>query len=290
MACLALATHPAVAGDRNDCQAADPDLSIEGCSAIIASKNETPGTRAVAYRNRGLSYLDKGEVDRAIADYSRALKLNPDADAYHSRGNAYLRKGQYDRAIADYGRALELNPKDAFAYSSRGNAYRRKGEYDRAVADYGRAFELNLKDAEVYYNRGSVYFDTGEFAKASADFLHVIDEKEDAHAMLLRYIARARLKENAASELEANASRLKSQEWPYAVIELYLGKRQPDAVLAAASKPSEQCQANFYIGEWHILQSRPADAEPLLRKVVETSPKAFTEYTAAQAELKRLKR
>ena len=82
---------------------------------------------------------------------------------------------------------------------------------------------------------------------------------------------------------------LKTKEWPYAVIELFLGKRQPDATLAAASKPDEQCEASFYIGEWHILQSRPADAEPLLRKAAETCPKTFLEYSAAQAELKRLK-
>jgi hypothetical protein len=106
--------------------------------------------------------------------------------------------------------------------------------------------------------------------------------------MLFRYISRARLGENAASELEANASRLKTKEWPYAVIELYLGKRLPDATLAAASKPEEECEVNFYIGEWHILQSRPADAEPLLRKAAEACPKPYIQYGAAQAELKRL--
>jgi lipoprotein NlpI len=59
--------------------------------------------------------------------------------------------------------------------------------------------------------------------------------------------------------------------------------------MTAASNPYEQCHANFFIGEWHILQSRPADAETLFHKAVETCPKIFVEYMAAQAELKRLK-
>jgi lipoprotein NlpI len=323
LACLVFAA-PAAADNWKDCtQTANRDLAIQGCSAILTRENETPGNRATAYNdrgiahaskgevdraiadygralelnpklaeayyNRGIAYHGQGEVDRAIADYGRALELNPSYASYNNRGAAYRSKGEYDLAIADYGRALELSPKLAEAYNNRGIAYASKGEVDRAIADYGRALELNPKYAEAYNNRGIAHFVTGDFAKASADLLHVVEVKDAAYPMLFRYLARARLRENAASELEANASRLKAKEWPYAVIELYLGKRQPDAVLAAASKPYEQCQANFFIGEWHILQSRPADAGPLLRKAAETCPKAPIEYSVAQAELKRLK-
>jgi hypothetical protein len=38
---------------------------------------------------------------------------------------------------------------------------------------------------------------------------------------------------------------LKTKEWPYAVIELYLGRRQPDTTLEAADKEVERCQAQF---------------------------------------------
>jgi rhomboid protease GluP len=108
--------------------------------------------------------------------------------------------------------------------------------------------------------------------------------------MLLRYLARARAGETAAAaELEANAGRLKTKDWPYAVIELYLGRRSPELTLDAASKPDQQCGARFFTGEWLILQNKSAEAETALRKAVETCPKTFVEYHAAQAELKRLK-
>jgi tetratricopeptide (TPR) repeat protein len=59
-------------------------------------------------------YWYKGDYDRAIADSTQALRLDPNfANAYSNRGNAYLRKRDYDRAIADYEAALRINPNDA---------------------------------------------------------------------------------------------------------------------------------------------------------------------------------
>ena len=51
--------------------------------------------------NRGNAYVEKGEHDRAIIDYTFAIQLDPGyADAYDARGVAYTEKGSYDRAIA----------------------------------------------------------------------------------------------------------------------------------------------------------------------------------------------
>ncbi|MES0385800.1 MAG: tetratricopeptide repeat protein [Hyphomicrobium sp.] len=48
-------------------------------------------------------------------------------------GRACLDKGKYDDAIADYDKAIALDPNDATAYTNRGVAFGRKGEYDRAA-------------------------------------------------------------------------------------------------------------------------------------------------------------
>ena len=101
--------------------------------------------------------------------------------------------------------------------------------------------------------------------------------------------ATSRAGETAAAELEANAGRLKDKKWPYAVIELYLGKRSPEATLDAAGKPDEKCEAQFYIGQWHILKGDRSAAAAPLKAAVETCPKTFIEYVGAVVELKRLK-
>jgi tetratricopeptide (TPR) repeat protein len=62
--------------------------------------------------NRGNGYYAKGEHDRAIADFDKAIGIDPaQATAFYNRGNAYYAKGDRDRAIADYDRAILLNPR-----------------------------------------------------------------------------------------------------------------------------------------------------------------------------------
>ena len=53
----------------------------------------------------------KGEVDRAITDFDKAIQLKSDyADAYYNRSIAYDVKGEVDRAAEDYNKAIQLNP------------------------------------------------------------------------------------------------------------------------------------------------------------------------------------
>ncbi|GHV69718.1 hypothetical protein AGMMS49928_13270 [Spirochaetia bacterium] len=130
---------------------------------------------ATAYNDRGASYSAKKDYDRAIADYTAAIRLNPQyAIAYYNRGNSYYDKKDYDRAIADYTEAIRLNPQYASAYYNRGNLYRDKKDYDRAIADYTEAIRLNPQFANAYYNRGLTYFFKNDYDRAIADNTEVI--------------------------------------------------------------------------------------------------------------------
>jgi lipoprotein NlpI len=106
--------------------------------------------------------------------------------------------------------------------------------------------------------------------------------------MLFRYLARERLKQDGAAELGASAARLKSKDWPYAVIDFYLGLRSLAEMRAAADRPTEKCEAEFYTGAWHLLRGSNAEARTALEAAVDTCPKHYIEYTGAVAELKRL--
>ena len=54
-------------------------------------------------------YRAKGENDKAIADYTEAIRLEPEnAQAYHGRGSAYEAKGDHKRAEADFAEAKKL--------------------------------------------------------------------------------------------------------------------------------------------------------------------------------------
>jgi tetratricopeptide (TPR) repeat protein len=125
------------------------------------------------YRKRAATKKSsqEGESDKAIADYTEAIRLDPKlAMAYCNRGVAYGSKGEYDKAIADCTEAIRLDPKLDLAYELRGLAYGSKGEYDKAIADYTEAIRLDPKFALTYHNRGLAYESKGDHDKAEADF------------------------------------------------------------------------------------------------------------------------
>ena len=100
--------------------------------------------KADAYSNRGLAYGMKGDCERAIGDFSKAIQLDPqEYNTYCNRGTAYVERKQLDEAIRDYSRAIRLNPKRADAYSIRGRTYWQNREYDKAVQDYTEAIRLD---------------------------------------------------------------------------------------------------------------------------------------------------
>ena len=128
---------------------------------------------------------------------------------------------------------IELDPTNADAYDVRGDAYESKGDYDRAIQDYGQAVQLKLT--------GNLY------------------------SAIWRYLESELRGENGSAELEANVARLNGKDWPYPVIELYLGRRSPAEVQSVASNPDEHCDAQFYTGEWHLLRATAPPLQLLFR-------------------------
>ncbi|MGO8785768.1 MAG: tetratricopeptide repeat protein, partial [Terriglobia bacterium] len=51
------------------------------------------------------------------------------AEAYYGRGFVYAERGDSDKAIADFTEAIRLNPQDTKGFIARGNSYARKGDY-----------------------------------------------------------------------------------------------------------------------------------------------------------------
>jgi tetratricopeptide (TPR) repeat protein len=93
-----------------------------------------------------MAYAKKGQPDLAIADFNKALEINPkDADAYSNRGSVRREKRQYDQAISDLNKALEINPNFDMAYYQRGRVYYLKGEYNKSWSDIKRAQDLGFQ-------------------------------------------------------------------------------------------------------------------------------------------------
>src|SRR4030095_13569750 len=130
---------------------------------------------AVAYYNRGLAWHVKGEVERAIDDFNKAIGINPRyVDAYIVRGKAWHSKGDIGRAVADYDRAIVLDSRSAFAYNNRGIARKDMKDIAGAMSDFDRAIVLSPGLAQAYINRGAARCTLGDLAGAMADLNHAV--------------------------------------------------------------------------------------------------------------------
>jgi len=126
---------------------------------------------AAPYNNRGVVYNDQRMFDKAITDYRQAIELAPNyADAYYNRANTLASQGLFFIAITDYTKAIELNPDNAMSYNNRGAIYNDEGLYDKAIDDYTKAIELTPDYALAYNNRGLACYNNGLFDKACQDF------------------------------------------------------------------------------------------------------------------------
>jgi TPR repeat len=94
--------------DNDDCrQKDDEELRIASCTRIIKDTKIRGSDRAVAHYNRADVWNSRGDIDRAIADYTEAIRLDPkDPAAYYNRAVAWRAKGDLDRAIVDYDHAI----------------------------------------------------------------------------------------------------------------------------------------------------------------------------------------
>jgi len=90
----------------------------------------------VAYFNRGCFYLGKRDLDKALADLTRAIELDPGIAAfYNNRGCVHFYRRNLEEALADLTRAIELDPAMADAYRNRAMVFFFREDYDRAWAD-----------------------------------------------------------------------------------------------------------------------------------------------------------
>ncbi len=134
-----------------------------------------------------------------------------------------------------------------------------------------RALEIDPRHAGAYKNRGYTRFHKGEFALGVVDFARRQELKPDAYTPVWLFLARARSGGDGKNEFVTNTTKRDTVKWPAPVVALYLGKGTPVAVMSGAEHPDPKthkeqlCEANFYVGLWHLLKDDRANSISSLR-------------------------
>ncbi len=152
------------------------DESVRFYTAALAIRPKNPD---MAF-SIGRALLDKGSYPEAIAEFTKAIELNPGfRNAWKVRASTYALMNQWDKAIADCSKVIELNPQNALSWNLRGWAYSESTRYDKSIADLSHALELDSTIASIWNNRGWAYFGLEQHNKAIADFSKAIELNSD---------------------------------------------------------------------------------------------------------------
>ncbi|WP_204103548.1 MULTISPECIES: tetratricopeptide repeat protein [Spirulina sp. CCY15215] len=152
----------------------DYDTAIALLSDLLARHVDS----AIDYNNRGLMYFQCDRYEEALADYNKALELDPRLDgAYNNRANCYVAKGYLGEAIADYQIALDFNPGNLRAWINQGITYRDLGLYDLALENFDITLVLGKRlKGRVYAERGRTYHLRGDWNSAIADYNRALEQ------------------------------------------------------------------------------------------------------------------
>jgi len=165
-----------------------------------------PARAEAAYTN-GMRSMQPGSYPAAITEFSRSIQIYPLPKAFLERGNAHRFMSENDPAIADFEKAVDLDPSLAPAYSSLGIIYRDRGDRVRALDQFSKSIAIS-HNVDALFERGEMYEAAGEHQKAIDDFTAAIDGMRDAPFMYrARALARRNLGDTAGYEADRDQAR-----------------------------------------------------------------------------------
>ena len=144
---------------------------VEACTRILG--RDIPQMQAFALIHRGRAWVRKGDFDRALADFTTAIKEDADiVYGYADRGDVYRLRGQCEEAIADYDYALRLAPDRADIYLSRGICQTEQRRSDSAAINFDMAVRLDPSNAAgvaalALTRKADIAAMKGDFARAA---------------------------------------------------------------------------------------------------------------------------
>ena len=128
-----------------DCQSADAETRLKGCTIVVDAKGDGSRTRlADALDGRCSAYNEKQDYEHAILDCKAAIEVNPRYSyAYGNLGISYLKLRDYPNAISALDRSIDLKTDFLWSHLNRAQAFETSGKTRPALMDYQYALVID---------------------------------------------------------------------------------------------------------------------------------------------------
>jgi TolB-like protein len=168
--------------------AAAPKDSVPQAKAAVKRALELDDTLAEAHASsaRILSGFDF-DSQKAIAEFERALELNPNyATAHHwFAAGPLLALARFDESIAEGKRSIELDPLSMINNADFGNDYYFARRYDEAIAQLRKTIEIEPHSYLAHYYLGEALQLKGQMPDAIAEYRRAVELDDDPFALAL---------------------------------------------------------------------------------------------------------
>jgi len=171
----------AVAGDHNSAltyaglaeaewfkyHASDDNLWLDRATETFRNAEKRNPDLPEVHRIAGLLKANVGWYEQAVAEYLRAIELDPaNGDAYRRLGDAYQSNNQIDEALGAFHKAVEVDPRQYRNYRDLGFFYHQRANYEEAIKYFRQAVALAPNEPLIYFSLSRALQDSGQFTSA----------------------------------------------------------------------------------------------------------------------------
>jgi tetratricopeptide (TPR) repeat protein len=233
---------------------------------------------AQSYYRLGVIHEGKGDLAGALANYSKALEIDPSiVQAQVNVGILLSRQARYQEAKEHLACAVRLDPDYDKAFYNLGLVYAEAGTNDSALVMFGRALEINPDYGLAKVARAAALYELGDLAAAGPEIANLVSDpeiSEQARAQMAHLLAlvpdRQAWMQGRRSEQEAISDRLLLRGDNLA--SLGLGARAMEAYGRAVAADPASSAARFEMGSLYLRRGDLASAEREFQRLLETSP------------------
>lgn len=173
--------------------------------------------RAFAYIVRAEVYVGLGENEKALVDFTSAIKETPDAaDVYEKRANLYYYMDKYDLADKDYQKIISIDPGSVMGYMGIGRNANAEKRYNDAIEQFNYVTRLASDYSSGYSFRAESYFGLQQYDKAIDDVIKALDIDGDNKAFhLMQQVADSAMIPLVAKLKVQSAKNPNNEYWLY---------------------------------------------------------------------------
>jgi len=157
---IGIATYPQLSYAKDDvlenARKALQHAGFLGCSSTVQFD-------AVSLNISGDKLYQEGDVDNAIAEFEKALLIDPqNVNVSNSLGVCYSSKGEHRKALEEFKKVMALTPDDVMARYNAGLSYLMIGDKQNALDMFHKAYERDKNKFEVVIQLGRLYLEISD--------------------------------------------------------------------------------------------------------------------------------